>query len=74
MSGNDILICVDYHYILVCDVGRFGRMCKGICRCRNGGLCDHVTGKCTCKSGFTGKYCRIGKIYDVVYPYNDDGS
>ena len=46
---------------LACGEGRFGYNCKHLCKCRNGGKCDHVSGTCTCKNGYTGKYCNVGE-------------
>ena len=50
-------------HCLACDEGRFGHNCKRICKCRHGSKCDHVTGSCTCKPGYTGKYCEISESF-----------
>ncbi|XP_041476151.1 tyrosine-protein kinase receptor Tie-1-like [Lytechinus variegatus] len=43
-----------------CPAGRWNPpRCTGICdACYNGGLCDHVTGRCFCPPGFSGDHCE----------------
>ncbi|XP_054750322.2 platelet endothelial aggregation receptor 1-like [Lytechinus pictus] len=41
-----------------CPTGRYGHNCSLTCQCLNGGLCDHVTGKCSCTDGWTGNHCQ----------------
>ncbi|XP_071510831.1 tyrosine-protein kinase receptor Tie-1-like [Diadema antillarum] len=43
-----------------CPTGRWGPpRCTGICdMCFNGGVCDHVTGRCVCPPGFMGNNCE----------------
>lgn len=45
-------------FILVCPEWQFGKSCKP-CSCNktNSVSCDHITGKCTCRSGFSGATC-----------------
>ncbi|TMS08541.1 Multiple epidermal growth factor-like domains protein 10 [Larimichthys crocea] len=32
--------------------------CSQICQCRNGADCDHISGQCTCRTGFMGRHCE----------------
>ena len=32
-----------------------------MCQCQNGASCDHISGKCTCRTGFTGQHCEQSK-------------
>lgn len=32
-----------------------------MCQCQNGASCDHISGKCTCRTGFTGRHCEQSK-------------
>ncbi|MEQ2162597.1 hypothetical protein GOODEAATRI_021408 [Goodea atripinnis] len=41
-----------------CPLGKYGINCSKDCSCRNGGLCDHVTGRCHCAAGFSGRRCQ----------------
>ncbi|XP_052777286.1 uncharacterized protein LOC128214704 isoform X2 [Mya arenaria] len=43
----------------VCRAGLFGKNCENTCGCNieNTVLCDHVTGNCTCKQGWSGGDC-----------------
>lgn len=38
-----------------CPLGKYGINCSKDCHCRNGGLCDHITGQCQCAAGFSGR-------------------
>lgn len=38
-----------------CPLGKYGSNCSKDCSCRNGGMCDHVTGQCECAAGFSGR-------------------
>lgn len=38
-----------------CPLGKYSINCSKDCSCRNGGLCDHVTGQCQCAAGFSGR-------------------
>ena len=40
-----------------CPSGFYGYLCREKCLCKNGAACNHVTGKCTCKPGYTGTTC-----------------
>lgn len=44
------------HCFSVCPEWQFGKSCKP-CSCNktNSVSCDHITGKCTCRSGFLGQ-------------------
>ena len=41
-----------------CPLGFYGKDCALICRCQNGADCDHISGQCTCRTGFMGKQCE----------------
>ncbi|KAF3688778.1 Multiple epidermal growth factor-like domains protein 11 [Channa argus] len=41
-----------------CPLGKYGINCSKDCSCRNGGLCDHITGQCQCAAGFSGRRCQ----------------
>ncbi|CAG5867095.1 unnamed protein product [Menidia menidia] len=41
-----------------CPLGFYGRDCSEACRCRNGADCDHISGQCTCRTGFMGHHCE----------------
>lgn len=41
-----------------CPLGYFGKDCSQVCQCRNGGDCDHISGLCTCRTGFMGRLCE----------------
>ena len=41
-----------------CSEGTYGSDCKLKCDCKNGGVCDHVTGQCKCLPGFHGQKCE----------------
>lgn len=41
-----------------CPLGFFGKDCSQVCQCRNGGDCDHISGLCTCRTGFMGRHCE----------------
>ncbi|XP_052705082.1 uncharacterized protein LOC128180917 isoform X1 [Crassostrea angulata] len=46
------------HCFSVCPEWQFGKSCKP-CSCNktNSVSCDHITGQCTCRSGFSGATC-----------------
>lgn len=44
-----------------CPAAFYGKGCANVCQCQNGADCDHVTGQCTCRTGFTGKQCEQSK-------------
>lgn len=37
-----------------CPEDKYGDQCEELCRCENGGTCDHITGHCTCPKQWTG--------------------
>lgn len=41
-----------------CPLGFYGKDCALICQCQNGADCDHISGQCTCRTGFMGKHCE----------------
>lgn len=40
---------------LPCAQGFHGPNCSQECLCHNGGLCNPLTGQCTCAPGYTGE-------------------
>lgn len=44
-----------------CAAGRFGSDCSQRCNCSSRGVCDAVTGNCSCALGWTGQHCEKGK-------------
>lgn len=36
----------------LCPPGMHGQQCEERCPCQNGGVCHHVTGKCSCPAGW----------------------
>lgn len=58
---------LEFHYSSVllrypeCPAGSFGPRCRQRCQCDNRASCDHVSGACTCKVGWTGTYCEKGE-------------
>ena len=47
---------------LACRVGYWGDGCQNQCLCKSGGICDHVTGNCSCPAGLTGALCELREI------------
>lgn len=45
-----------------CPSGFHGRDCSEVCRCQNGADCDHITGQCACRTGFTGTSCELSWV------------
>lgn len=41
-----------------CPLGFFGKDCSQSCQCRNGADCHHISGQCTCRTGFMGQHCE----------------
>ena len=41
-----------------CPLGFYGKDCALVCECQNGADCDHISGQCTCRTGFMGKRCE----------------
>lgn len=58
---------------LECPEGFFGQGCRHRCQCENKAACEHVSGACTCLSGWIGTYCekrRRGEGLKLVMWYN----
>lgn len=49
-----------------CPLGFYGKDCSQICQCRNGADCDHISGQCTCRTGFMGRHCE----QSMLHPYS----
>lgn len=49
-----------------CPLGFYGKDCALICQCQNGADCDHISGQCTCRTGFMGKHCEQSKYESVT--------
>lgn len=47
-----------YDSLAGCPLGFYGKECSQICQCRNGADCDHISGECTCRTGFMGRHCE----------------
>lgn len=45
-----------------CPAAFYGKDCGRVCQCQNGASCDHISGKCTCRTGFTGRHCEQSKL------------
>uniref|UniRef100_A0A8D3E703 Multiple epidermal growth factor-like domains protein 10 n=1 Tax=Scophthalmus maximus TaxID=52904 RepID=A0A8D3E703_SCOMX len=50
------VVCDDF--VAGCPLGFYGRDCSQTCQCRNGADCDHISGQCTCRTGFMGRHCE----------------
>lgn len=50
-----------------CPRGTYGQNCKNQCSCGKNFVCDHVTGKCVCKTGMKGRKCKKGKLLTDTY-------
>lgn len=46
-----------------CPLGFYGKDCALICRCQNGADCDHISGQCTCRTGFMGRHCEQSEYW-----------
>ena len=55
------LCCPGAHCNITCPAGSYGQDCAKVCTCQNGGLCDHITGFCSCVNIFSGDNCTIGE-------------
>lgn len=49
-----------------CPLGFYGKDCALICQCQNGADCDHISGQCTCRTGFMGRHCEQSKYESVA--------
>lgn len=56
----------DDNFFAGCPLGFFGKDCSQTCQCRNGADCDHISGQCTCRTGFMGKYCDQSRLQDIA--------
>jgi len=45
--------------LLACARGSYGQNCMNPCRCRSDAVCDHVSGHCQCRMGFSGDQCDV---------------
>lgn len=45
-----------------CPAAFYGKDCGRVCQCQNGASCNHISGKCTCRTGFTGQHCEQSKF------------
>jgi len=41
-----------------CRAGTYGEGCRHTCQCPAGLPCNHVTGECSCPSGYAGLACE----------------
>lgn len=58
-----------------CPDGTYGAGCSSQCPgCRNGGVCDSVTGQCKCSPGFIGDICDQSKDLLLLYGIQLSGS
>lgn len=44
-----------------CPTGFYGSQCAEVCRCQNGADCDHLDGRCSCRTGFIGHSCELSE-------------
>ncbi|GAA6087923.1 multiple epidermal growth factor-like domains protein 11 isoform X1 [Tachysurus ichikawai] len=56
--SNGLITLVSLLCGLCCPSGFYGRDCAEVCRCQNGADCEHITGQCTCRTGFIGSSCE----------------
>lgn len=52
-----------------CPDGVWGNNCSELCDCFNGASCNHITGECECKPGYTGDRVCHYFIYYNYYNY-----
>lgn len=50
-----------------CPLSFFGKECSQPCQCRNGADCDHISGLCTCRTGFMGRRCEQSMLYCLTF-------
>ncbi|KAL0168008.1 hypothetical protein M9458_036230, partial [Cirrhinus mrigala] len=41
-----------------CESGHWGPHCSNRCQCKNGALCNPITGACVCTDGYQGWRCE----------------
>lgn len=46
-----------------CPTGFYGAQCAEVCRCQNGADCDHISGQCSCRTGFIGPSCELSECF-----------
>ena len=60
---------MEYIWILECNPGSFGAMCKDVCsqHCQDSRSCDHITGTCVggCQDGWIGSKCTESKPISI---------
>ncbi len=61
-----------YHVMYVdslkgCPLGFYGKDCSQTCQCRNGADCDHISGQCTCRTGFMGRHCEQSMLPYLLF-------
>ena len=56
---SDVIL---YFFNPACPEGFFGKNCSFPSKCKNGGSCDAVTGRCRCPPGVSGEFCQDGEI------------
>lgn len=49
-----------------CPLGFYGKDCALICQCQNGADCDHISGQCTCRTGFMGRHCEQSEYESMM--------
>lgn len=51
-----------------CPPGFYGPHCAQVCRCQNGADCEHVSGLCSCRTGFIGQSCELSESLQDLLP------
>lgn len=46
-----------------CPLSFYGKDCSQTCQCKNGADCEHISGKCTCRTGFMGQHCEQSMFF-----------
>lgn len=55
--------CDKWVFVAGCPLSFYGKDCSQVCLCRNGADCDHISGKCTCRTGFMGQHCEQSTLH-----------